>query len=510
MAGRYDAIIIGGGHNGLVCAAYLARAGRRVIVLEACEHLGGAAHTAEFHPGFKVSACAHLATALHPRIARDLKLARHGLAYAATAMKTVALDGDGALAIDGAAGGDGQALAAFRARMERFAATLRPLLTRAPPRLGSSDWGDRLGLARIGWAIRRLGRNDMREFMRIIGMNVADLVDETFANDLIKGAIAFDAVLGNRAGPRSPGTVMTLLHRLAGMARSGPSLPHGGMGAVGRALAIAASSAEIRTGARVARIVVEADRAVGVALDDGAVIAGKCVISNADPRTTLLDLLGPEHLDIGFTRRLRHIGMTGIAAKLHLALDGLPRIPGLAATPDLIGARLLVAPSVGYVETAFNASKYRACSTAPAIEITIPTLHDPSLAPPGKHVLSAIAQYAPHDLDGGWDQARDAFADRVMATLAEHAPDIAERTIARQLLTPADLERDFNLAGGHWHHGELALDRMLMLRPLPGCAQYATPLAGLYLCGAGSHPGGGVSGVPGYNAARRVLAGETA
>ena len=520
MNGHFDAIVIGAGHNGLTCAAYLTRAGRRVAVLEAGAQVGGAAVSAEFHPGYTVSSCAHILHLLHPRVARDLSLARHGLKLSTSDMATIALHEDGrhiTLSSDAAATAasiavhseaDSTAHAEFRRRMIRFAAVLQPALGKTPPRLGG-DWRDKAGLARLAWDVRRLGREEMREFMRIIGMNVADLLEEVFESELLQGAYACDAVLGARLGPRSPNSVLTLFYRLAGETggvRGALGHAEGGMGAVTRALAGAASRAEIRTGAAVERIIVDDDRAVGVELASGERLFGGCVISAANPRATFLDMVGTEHLDTGFVRRVRAIRMRGVAAKLNLALDGLPGFSGLDAAA--LGARLLIAPSITYVENAFDHCKYGEFSAEPAMEITIPSVHDESLAPAGKHVLSAIVQFAPYDLKAGWDTAREAFADRAVEVMTRYAPDLAGRIVVRQVITPLDLERDFRMPGGHWHHGELAPDQMFMLRPVPGHAQYRTPLAGLYLCGAGSHPGGGVMGAAGRNAAREVIARE--
>ena len=521
----YDAIVIGGGHNGLVCAAYLAKAGRRILVLEAADQLGGAARTGEIAPGFRVSTCAHLLHLLHPKVTADLALGSHGLSYSAADMPTVALAEDGrplVLPSDPAAAGeairphsaaDATAYPKLRERLQRFAETLQPFLGKTPPRLAGGDGSDRLSLLKLGWAIRRLGREDMREFLRVVAMNVADLLEDELESELLRGALAFDAVLGTHLGPRSPNSVLTLLYRLAGEVggkRGALAHPRGGMGAVTAALAGAAKAAgaEIRSGAAVARIQVENDRATGVELANGETVAARCIVSNADPRRTFLDLLGPAHLDAGFVRRVGNIRMRGDAAKLNLALDGLPSFKGLNESE--LGGRLLIAPSIGYVERAFDHAKYGEYSEAPAIEITLPSVHDASLAPEGKHVLSAVIQYAPYRLREGWDAAREAFAERAIRTIAAHAPDLPDRIVARELLTPLDLERDFNMTGGHWHHGELAIDQMLMLRPVPGAAQYAAPLPGLYLCGAGTHPGGGVMGAAGMNAAQQVIAREAA
>ncbi len=522
MSAGYDVIDIGGGHNGLACAAFLSRAGRRVLVVEAAPRVGGMAANGEFTPGFNVSAGAHILHMLHPKVEHALDLKRHGLKYAAVDIPTVALDPVGkhlvfnsVLNVGGSetilSASDTKNLANLRRRLMRFAGLLRQFQTAVPPRLGTSDWSDRLGLGKLAWRLRRLGREDMREILRIVAINIADVLDDELESDLLKGAICLDAVLGTNLGPRSPNSVLTLLCRLAGDVEGtvgALALPKGGMGAVSEALAASArgAGADIRTDAPVARILLENDRAAGVELVSGETIRARTVVSNADPRTTFLSLLGTEHLDTGFVRRISNIRARGTAAKLHLALDGLPNFTGLTAT-DLSG-RLLVAPSINYVERAFNPCKYGEYSDAPGIEVTIPSITDPTLAPPGKHVLSAVVQYAPYQLKGGWEHARDAFGDTIINTLSTYAPDLNQKIIARELLTPIDIEKRFGVAGGHWHHGELALDQFFMLRLVPGSAQYDTPIPGLYLCGAGTHPGGGVMGVAGMNAANRLIACE--
>ena len=514
-------IIIGAGHNGLVCAAYLARAGREVLVLEASDQVGGAAVTREFAPGFRVSACAHLCYQLDAGISRELKLEAHGLKLAHANLRTVALATDGDhLVLDGGrleAGllpdKDRSALAEYHDRMLRFARVLGKQHNRRPPRIGGGGRSDLIGAAMLGLDIRRLGRDSMREFMRIAGINIFDILEETFESPLLKGALALDAVLGTNLAPRSNNSVLTLLHRMSGQAAGvtgGMSLPAGGMGAVSEALAAAAraSSATIRTGSPVARITLEGDRISGVELENGEKLAAGTVISNADPATTLLRLVGARHLETGFVHRVRHFRSKGIAAKLHLALDGLPGFPRLAA--QYAGERLVIAPDPGYIERAFDCAKYGQCSPEPALEITIPSVHDNSLAPPGRHVLSAIVQYAPFDPRASTDSARAEFLERTLGVLERYAPGLRRQVVASQLLLPVDIEREFRITGGHWHHGELAMDQFLMLRPVPGAAQYAMPVHGLYLCGAGCHPGGGVMGSAGRNAAHAVLATERA
>jgi phytoene dehydrogenase-like protein len=503
-----DCIVVGAGHNGLVCAAMLARGGRRVLVLEAAARIGGAALTREFAPGFKVSAGAHLLHLMPAELIRELKLGLNGLSWAAQSLPTTALTPSAALTLgQGLSTADAAAYAGYSARMRRFAAALAPMFSRPAPRLGTDAWSDRLALLRLGWQIRRLGARDMRELLRIIGMNVYDLLQENFESPALKGALGFDAILGTNFGPRSPGTVLTLLYRLAAesAAEGGLAQPLGGLGALCDALAKAATEAgaTIRTSSPVARILVESDRAAGIVLDSGERITARTVISSADPKTTFLQLLGPRYLDTGFVRRVKHIRSRGLAAKLHLALNQAPRFKGVDAT-GLTG-RLLIAPSLEHLEHAYNHSKYGEFSAEPLMEITLPTVNDPGLAPPGRHVLSAIVQYAPYALKQGWQAERQRFTDVCIDTLENAAPGLRGSIAGVELLTPVDMEREFRISGGHWHHGDLAFDQFLMVRPVPGAAQHRTPLEGLFLCGAGCHPGGGVMGIAGRNAAQQIL-----
>jgi len=502
-AGRI--VIVGGGHNGLVCAAYLARAGRKVLVLEAAAQVGGAAVTREFAPGFRVSAVAHLLHALDPRIERELRLGQHGLVYARRGLRTVSLGEGAPLVLDGAnveGGGvtptDRAALADYLRRQQRFAALLARQYGRIPPRL-DAPWS----FAKFALDLRLLGRADMQELLRTGTMNVHDLLEDRFASAQLKGALALDGVLGARLGPRSGQTYFTSLQRAGGYA-----LPRGGMGTVSGALAVAAraAGAEIRVASPVASFALDGDRVSGVVLQDGERIEAAAVVSNADPQTTFLGLLGARHLDAEFARRVLHIRSQGCAAKLHLALSGVPEFSGVSA--DLLGERLVIAPDLGYIEAAFNPAKYREYSQQPVLEITVPTMHDPGLAPAGQHVLSAIVQYAPRDLAVGWAAGRAPFLEATLDVLERYAPALRSQVLAAELLTPLDIENEFRIHGGHWHHGELALDQFMMLRPVSGAAHYATPVPGLYLCGAGSHPGGGVMGAAGRNAARALLAGS--
>ncbi len=472
--------------------------------------------TREFAPEFRVSACAHLLYLLDSGIRRELGLDAKGLDIAARNLRTVALSADGnhlVLDGDGVTGGDATdadrtALKEYRRFMGRFARVIGRLHNRKPPRVASGDRADLVSLGKLALDVRLLGRKDMREFLRIAGINIFDVLQENFDSQLLKGALALDAVLGTHLGPRSNNSVFTALHRMSGDAGASGgalSLVRGGMGSVSEALAQAArdAGAEIRTSTAVRRIVMDFDRVSGVELDSGEQITADAVVSSADPHTTFLGLLGARNLEAGFAQKVQHVRARGNAAKLHLALSGLPSFKGL--DEKLLGERLVIAPDLDYVERAFNHAKYGEFSAAPVAEITIPSIHDPSLAPDGQHVLSAIVQYAPRNLAQGWAGGKAAFTETVMGLLERYAPDIRSTAVVAELLTPEDIEREFRISGGHWHHGELSLDQFLMLRPVPGAAQYRSPVPGLFLCGAGSHPGGGVMGSAGRNAAHAIL-----
>ena len=514
MSKGYTHIIIGAGHNGLVCAIYLAKSGRRVLVLEASGEIGGAAVTREFAPGFKVSAAAHLLNAMPAELLRELELERHGLRFSALDMPTYALNESGAPivcaagTVEGVDAEDAAAFAAFQGQISRLARVVGQVLDMVPFRLSFRTWRERLDGLKLAWRIRALGARDMRELLRIAAMNAYDLLTENFRSSLLKGALGLDATLGAEHGARAPGTVLTLLYRWASQSRAGAfgaAQPAGGMGAVTQAMARAAREAgvQIRTAARVKRILVEGDHVRGVLLESGETIPAESVISNADPKTTFLALLGPEYLDTDFVRRIDHFRSKGLVAKVHLALDAAPRFNGVDAAG--LAGRLLVSPSLEYLELAFNPSKYREVPANPVLEITVPSIKDPSLAPAGKHVMSINVMFVPYELGADAAGARAQLLSNVLATLERYAPGVRDRITASQVLTPRDLEREFGMAGGHWHHGALAFDQFFVTRPVPGAAGYSTPMPGLYLCGAGSHPGGGVMGIAGRNAARKII-----
>lgn len=499
-------IIIGAGHNGLACAAYLAKAGRDVLVLEAAEQVGGASASRQLAPGFQVSAVAHLAHQLNPAVLQELQLENHGLRFASSDIGAVALGDEGHLFLSGnrvsgaVSDDDAKAFGEFHDQMVRFKQVLEHLYNAKPPRLnGSRD--ELWPLVKFGWQLKRMGRKHMQEFLRIAGTNIFDILDEHFDGDLIKGAISLDAVQGNHLGSRSANTIYTYLHRMTG---TDCCLPVGGMGAFSAALKAAAEAAgaEIATGRTVDEILLDHGKVVGVRVNGDPLEAG-AVISSADPKTTFLELLGAQNLEADFAKRIDNLRMRGNAAKLHLALNALPDFEGL--TSDQLNQRLLIAPSAAKVDRAYDYAKYGEYSQEPVMEICLPSVVDGSLAPEGKHVLSAVVQYAPYHLKAGWSEGKAAFLDLTLKQIERFAPQIRGLIEHAELLTPLDLESEYRLKGGHWHHGELALDAFLMLRPVPGAARYSSPVSGLYLCGAGSHPGGGVMGSAGRNAANVIL-----
>jgi phytoene dehydrogenase-like protein len=511
---QFDTIIIGAGHNGLICAAYLARAGQKVLLLEAGETAGGLAASREFHPGFRVGV-AHSLCQFSTRVAADLQLARHGYESAGAALPTVGLSASGDHvqvhqgAILGVSTADADNYVDYLALLRRCAAALAPAWLKTMPRVGNNSLRELLTFAQIGLKLRLLGKADMREFLRIAALPARDLMDENFDNDLLKAVLSWDGLIGSRQAPRSPNnTVLTMLYRMIGEHDGAHSVPAGGIDALVRALLAAAedAGAQLRTASPVRSITIDGDesglRACGVVLEDGSQIGAQRIVSAADPRQTFLQLVGPQFLEIEFCNRIRRLRSDGFVAKLHLALSGPPEFTGLA-TPD---GRLIIAPDMDTLEFAWDDAKYGRCPEQPTMEVLIPSLNDPGLAPAGQHVLSAHVMYIPYAHEGGWtESAKQALLENLLDTLCKYAPGLREQVLHAQLLTPADLERDWRVSGGHWHHTEFALDQMLMMRPTYEAAQYGTPIPGLYLCSAGCHPGGGLMGGAGYNAAHHIL-----
>ena len=513
MTERTDAIIIGAGHNGLVCAAYLARAGMKVLCLESAESAGGMSAPRTIAEHYHFPGLAHAAYPMSRALRRDLKLDKFGY-QPGKAIDTVALDAGGKHLIigarnvsgDGLSESDANAYPGFVEQYLSFAKALRPLFDNKPPRIKDMNFSDTTTLAKLGWNIRLgLGREAMYEFLRVAAINIYDVLNEAFDDDRLKGAIAADAIMGSAMGPRTPGTVLTWLQRLQGELNGPMSLQSGGRSQLVQALTQSAedAGATIRCNARVKRILVEDGKAFGVELSNGEMLKAATVISNADPRSTFSALVGAAQLDAMFAHRVTQIRGNGVVAKLHLALSGEPEFTGLA--DHLTGERLLVAPSMKYVEHAFNHCKYDEWSEDPVLEITIPSLHNSALAPEGHHVMSVNVAFVPYRLEGGWEEQKATFASELISQLGQYCPNLKSLVVDHELLTPLDIEDQFHAVQGHWHHGELSIHQSFMMRPLHGAAQYDTPIERLYLCGAGCHPGGGLTGLPGRNAAKRVL-----
>ena len=517
-----DTLIIGGGHNGLITAFYLARAGRKPLVLERRATVGGCATTEEFAPGYRATTLAHTLGPIRASIARDMQLARRGVRLVGPDPRLIAAGGDGrplvfstdaartADAIRPFSAKDAARYPEFCATLARLGGFLSELLEMTPPSIDAPSTGELWQLWQTGRRFRSLGRRQSFALLRWGPMAVADLVAEWFETDLLQAAIAARGIHGTAMGPWSAGTgaVLLLAAAIDPLPGGASVTAVGGPGAVTRAMADAAreAGAEIRTGADVRRILVEDGAAAGVALADGSEIRAATVVSGADPRHTFLALVDPVELDPTFITRIRNYRCPGTVAKINVALGALPKFRGLAgdAAASLAG-RVHVGPGIDYLERAFDASKYGDVSAAPYLDVAFPSVLDPTMAPAGKHVMSVHLQYAPFNRRGGWDGQHDQIADLALRTLEDYAPGLTALVEHRQVFTPLDLERIFGLTGGHIHHGELALDQLFTMRPTLGWADYATPIGGLFLCGSGTHPGNGLTGGSGANAARRIL-----
>jgi phytoene dehydrogenase-like protein len=522
MASTRDVVIIGGGHNGLVTAFYLAKAGYKPLVLERRPQPGGAAITQEFHPGFRCSTLAHSAGPLRPDIVRDMQLEKHGLKLISPDVATVSLSPDGrALTLYRNLEKSAQEISRFSqkdaARYPEFQQTLSKIskviaeaLTLTPPDIDHPSRGDLWGMLQTGRAIRKLGKKDMYRLLRWGPMAVADLVAEYFETELLRATIAARGIFGTFLGPWSAGSSLVLLIRAAGDAHASglASFAVGGAGAITQAMAAAATEAgaEIRSNAEVIEVTVGNGVASGVVLSIGEEINARAIISNADPKRTLLKLVDPMHLSPDFVMKLQHYRMPGTVAKVNLALSGLPKFTALKDNDEGLSGRILIAPEIDYLERAFDESKYGKFSKQPYLEVTIPTVGDPTLAPAGNHVMSIYMQYAPFKLkNNDWEKQRVALGDTVVKTLTRYAPNLPELILTHQIITPQDLEDVYGLTSGHIFHGELALDQFFTMRPLLDWAKYNTPIKNLYLCGSGTHPGAGLTGGSGANAAREIL-----
>ena len=524
MPQTYDIIMIGGGHNGLVASWYLAKAGLKTLVLERREIVGGAAITEGLHAGFHCSTLAHAVGPLRPQVVRDLQLKSHGLELIEPAVRVTALHPDGrSLSIhadksrtiselEKFSPHDAASYPEFELCLARLGRVLAPLLSMTPPAIEKPTTGELWHLGKLGLSFRGLGKKDSFRLLRWGPMAVADLVAEWFETELLRATIAARGIFGTFAGPWSAGTSTGLLWQaaLSGQTLSPASFVKGGMGALSQALGRAALEAgvEIRTGSAVVEIKISEGKAAGVVLAGGEEISARAVVSNADPRTTFLKLVDPVNFDPNFLGKIRNYRSLGCVAKINLALSACPGFSAFSGAGDhaRLSGRIHIGPDIDYLERAFDAAKYGDYSPKPYLDITIPSLTDSSLAPKGAHVMSINVQFAPYKLKkGDWDSRREELGDTVVNVLSEYAPNLKDLIVRQQVITPLDLEQEYGLSGGHIFHGEQTLDQFFVFRPLIGWAQYRTPIQGLYLCGAGTHPGGGVTGGPGANASREVI-----
>ena len=519
-------IIIGAGHNGLVAAFNLAKAGLNPLVLEGREIVGGACVTEEIHPGFRCSALANSTSPLLPEVAKDLELERHGVEIINPTVRVFSPNLNGqslclyedtqrtADELTKLSAHDARRYSEFRDCFARIGRALRPLLTMTPPNIEKPSAGELWNLGKLGLKIRGLGKKDEYRLLRYGPMAVADLAAEWFETELLRATVAARGIFGAFAGPWSAGTSAPLLLQAAmdGQAIAPASFVKGGMGALTQALAKAATEAgaEIRTNARVAKINIDDGKAAGVALTNGEEIPSWTTVSNGDPGVTFLELIDAGELPPTFRNNIHNYRAHGVVARVNLALSSLPRFIGLNC-PDQnciekLSGRIHIGPDIDYLEHAFDAAKYGGFSPRPYLDLTIPSLTDPSLAPKSAHVMSIHAQFAPYKLkNGNWDARREELGEAIVSALSDYVPNLSELIVARQVITPLDLERTYGLTGGHIHHGEMSLDQLFAFRPLIGWAQYRTPIKGLYLCGSGTHPGGGVTGACGLNASREII-----
>ena len=520
----YDAVVVGGGHNGLVCAAYLAKAGRRVLVLERRHVLGGAAVSEELHPGFTFSVCSYVVSLFRPHIIRELELARHGLEIIPLEASFLPLpDGDSLVRwsdpertrreIARFSPRDAEVYPEFGLAMGKLARVAKHVIDHPAPDPAALDPRELVRLLRLSRAMAELDHDQRYLQFKLLTMSAVDFLDQWFESGVLKAPMSVSGIIGTFLGVRSPGTAYVLLHHYMGEidgAFRAWGFAKGGTGRVSLAIASAARAhgAEIVTRAPVARVLIEGGRARGVVLENGDEVRAPVVVSGLDPHRTFLRLVGQEHLDGEFVEQIRRFKLRGSSGKVNLAVDRLPEFACRPGDGPHLRGDIAICPGIDYLERAYDQAKYGDFSERPYINMVIPSLVDPSVAPPGGHVISCFVQYAPYRIKEGperWPERREAFGDAVVDTLAEYVPGLKESILYRQVLTPWDLEQEFGLSEGNIFHGELSLEQLLFLRPAAGWARYRTPIAGLWLASSGAHPGGGIMGAPGELAAKTLL-----
>ncbi len=521
-ASRYDAIVVGGGHNGLVNAAYLARAGKKVLVLERRHLVGGSAVTEEINPGFKYTVCSYVVSLLRPEIIRDLQLARYGLEILPLESTVTPLPGGDYLGrwadhdqtrreLYRHSPHDAEAYDDFGTLMYQLAYAVKPILEMVPPNPTSMSVRDLRALLKLGRHFRSLGAERFRQLHKLMTMSAADYLDEWFETDSLKATMAASGIIGTFLGPRSPGTAYVLLHHyigeLDGVFRAW-GFAKGGTGSVSEAIASSARDlgVEIRLESTVERIVVRNGRVTGVALDNGDEFHAQVVVSGLDPKRTFLGLVDRSELPEQLVSDIERFHIRGSSGKVNMSLGALPDYTCLPGEGPHHRGAISISPSMEYLERAYDDAKYGEFSRRPYMDTIFPSVIDPSMAPPGKHVMSCFVQYAPFKLNGGWTpEKKETFGDAVVDAITEYAPDFKNIIVHRQVVTPADLESKFGLTEGNIFHGELALHQLFMMRPTAEWARYDTPIKGYYQCGSGTHPGGGITGQPGRLAALRIL-----
>jgi phytoene dehydrogenase-like protein len=522
MKNAYDAIVIGGGHNGLVTAAYLARAGKKVVVLERREIVGGAAVTEEIFPGFKFTEFSYVVSLLRPEIIRELELPKHGLKILPLPSTFTPMDNGDYLGLWDDhdltrrelyrhSPLDAEAYDEYARVMARAAKAIKPLISLVPPDPSSLHPRDLMGLLKLGQYAAGLSEKELYTIARLVTQSSADLLEEWFETDALKGTKAASGIIGTFLGPRSPGTAYVLLHHYMGEidgAFRAWGFAKGGSGGVSGAIANAAVAlgAEIRVNSPVAQVIVKNGRAAGVALESGEELHSKAVFSAADPKRTFLQFVDPKYFPDEFVQSIQNFRVRGSSGKLNLALSELPDFTALPGEGPLHRGAISISPSIDYIERAYDDAKYGQFSRRPYIDMIIPSMIDPDMAPPGGHVMSCFVQYAPYDIEGGWDdETRNAFGETVISTLEQYAPNIRRAIVGMQVITPKDIERIAGITGGNIFHGELLLHQIFFLRPVPQWADFRTPLPGYYLAASGAHPGGGVMGAAGKLAVQEAL-----